>query len=193
VATRIRAQVVVLAIALLASLLLGGCSDNGASGPLTFGGYQLMLDGQPHDPYFSVEVCSDGDDPAHVSITGVEGRVLKGAKPSSLDFAIAWPDGPPFEPTISARQPVPDAYVPAVGAEGTIDTCDNLHVSAWLAVVFPHVGKRPVWVHDVTVHYDVDGHHYVGEAGLLVAQCPLGQDATGAGPDGRLCRQAHQT
>ena len=172
----------------LVSAPVAGCSDNEASGPLTFGSYQLVLDGQQHDPYFLVEVCAQDDTPAHVTITDVRARVVDGTQPASLDFAIAWPDGPRFEPVIGGHQPLPKAYVPAVGAEGTIGTCEKSHLSAELAVVFPHVGDQPVRVRDVTVDYEIEGHHHVGEADVLFAQCPVGEVSAADPTGGRLCR-----
>ncbi len=173
-----RAALLVVATAVVA----GGCSSEP---PLRLGGYGNILDPVgTRTPYFGINVCSEGG-PATVRIAGVVADEVSGTR-APVEFAIAWPDGPPYEAAISSHDPLPDAYVPAEGAEGTVGECGDPEANATLAVLFPPTGRRPVTVRDVRVSYTIDGREHTSVAPVDLTQCPRGTRADG-GADGPPC------
>lgn len=166
------------ALALALALMLpamAGCSGDD-SGPLTLAGYGNVLDGQDRPPYFTIHMCIDEDDPADITITEVSASGVEGTR-RPLTFRVAWADGPEFTRVISARQPLPSAYVDAVDAEGTVGECGSPEGNASLAVVFPTVGRRPVALTGIEVRYDIDGDSYTASTDAFLAQCPVGTRA----------------
>jgi hypothetical protein len=178
--------------ALIASVVLSslsGCSDDDA-GPLQLEGYGNVLDGARHSPYFTITMCAEGDEPADIKITGVEAVGFQGVR-REPDFEVAWAseEGHPW--SISSHGPVPDAFVPAVGEEGTIGPCSDSDQHSALAVVFPEVGHQPVRLEDVELTYEVDGDTYTTKAEAFLAQCPSGTVArtgTQVSEEQTLCR-----
>jgi hypothetical protein len=172
-----------------ASALSTGCSDNQDSGPLTLAGYGNVLDGQERPPYFVIDVCAEDDNPSDIKITDVSAAGVRGTR-EPLDFRVAWADGPDFTRVISARQPVPQAYVEAVGAEGTVSECSDPRGYAALAIALPPLHGRPISLDGIEVAYEIDGDHFRATTDAFLAQCPDGTHArTGGNSEERpLCR-----
>jgi hypothetical protein len=175
-----------LLLVLTALLPLTACSDDRE--PLQLGGYGNVLDPQDEPPYFMLHVCIPGDD-AQVTITDVQADHEIGAR-EPVRFEVAFDDSDATG-VVSGPQPAPGELRDAVGAVGTVPTCDGDRSTtgpATLAILFPTVGDEPVIVDGVNVTYEVDGDERTAHSTAFLVQCPPGTRAGGS--DGRPCPPA---
>jgi hypothetical protein len=135
-------------------------------------------------PYFGIDACGEGDALTSITITKVEADHVTGTT-EAIEFAVAFPGERGVERVISARQPVPDGYVDAAGAQGALEPCvGRAERQPAFAVIFPHPIHEPVVVSGVTVTYEVDGDEYRATAEVELTACPPG---TRTGTDAGQC------
>jgi hypothetical protein len=68
--------------------------------------------------------------------------------------------------------------VPAVGASGAIDDCEDERTAARLDVTFPSGEGVPIVLERVDVTYEVEGAEKVASSSYLLTLCPPGKGAT---------------
>lgn len=115
-----------------------------------------------------------------MTIIHVEANRVTGTR-EPIVFRVAWPEGPHFQRVVSARQPLPQGYVPVEGAHGEVGACgEDPDRYAALAVVFPSTRNHPFTVEDLTVTYEVDGDEHTTMTEVALTQCPEGSHPTAA-------------
>ncbi|TIC79611.1 hypothetical protein E8D34_20165 [Nocardioides sp. GY 10113] len=166
-------------------LLTTGCSTDEDGGPLDVSGYGLIANGRARPLYFDIDLCLRSDRATTITIDDVAAVTTYGD--GQPEFAVTWADTNQRPRVMGGPVPLPDWYVPAVGADGAVASCDvdpdADPGNAQLAVVFPAVAEDAFVVDGVAVTYTFNRRQYTATSSAHFAQCPIGAEADSANDD----------